>query len=384
MPSIQPRGNSFQLRVKHKRLATAFFHTFDSREEAEAYGARLVEKLDKGIIPTSLALHVKPKAEDDPLLVEIVRDYTKKGAITDSDDALLSVMFDEIKAVRFSSLTVEWVEDYVLTLKTEANHAPGTIRKRIGALARVIDWYIRRTTPKGQARPANPLRGLPTGYSTYTKDEAAMLDEGKRVKADRARDRRLLPDEEATVRRVLAGEKMPGKFKGVKVEPAFQLLFELILDTGLRLSEAYKLRVDQIELEKGYARIEGSKGARGVIKPRTVPLKLHLIPLLRARCEEIKKGRLFPWWDGDLETKKKTSAYLSKRFQQLFEYCGLDDFTEHDLRHEATCRWVTLRNSRGWVFSDVEISKIMGWSSLAMMLRYASLRGEDLAERLRD
>lgn len=57
--------------------------------------------------------------------------------------------------------------------------------------------------------------------------------------------------------------------------------------------------------------------------------------------------------------------------------------TEHDLRHEATCRWMQMRQpGGGWVFSDVEICRIMGWTSTDMMLTYASLRGEDLAARL--
>lgn len=385
-PSIQTRGSTHLLRVKHKLLAAPFFRTFDDYDEALAFGINLKKYLNAGTIPAVVAAHVKAPEDKaaDPLVIEVVRDYTKRAAVTESDDALLTVLLSEVAGMRLSMLTVQWVEQYVLLLKTDQNLAPGTIRKRIGSLGRVLDWHLNRTTPKGQPKPANPFRGLPIGYSHYSRDEAAMLGEGKKAKRDEARDRRLLPEEEATVRAILGGAKMPEKSKGVKKEPAFGLLFELILDTGLRLSEAYRLRVDQLELDKGYIRVEGSKGARGAIKPRTVPLKKNLIPLLRDRANEVGTGLLFPWWNGEIETKKATSAYLSKRFEQLFSYCGIIDFTEHDLRHEATCRWVTMRNARGWIFSEVEIAKIMGWSSLAMMLRYASLRGEDLAARMAD
>ena len=76
-------------------------------------------------------------------------------------------------------------------------------------------------------------------------------------------------------------------------------------------------------------------------------------------------------------------ARVSARFAVLFDYAQVPDFTAHDLRHEATCRWVELRSAGGgWLFSDVEICRIMGWSDPRMMLRYASLRGEDLAARL--
>ena len=50
--------------------------------------------------------------------------------------------------------------------------------------------------------------------------------------------------------------------------------------------------------------------------------------------------------------------------------------------HEAACRWFELRNDRGWVFSDIEICRVMGWKDTRMALRYASMRGEDLSSRL--
>jgi integrase len=103
---------------------------------------------------------------------------------------------------------------------------------------------------------------------------------------------------------------------------------------------------------------------------------------LRKRCEG-KKGLLFSFWDGDPLSLDRTSNALSKRFKTLFTYAGMPDFTEHDLRHEATCRWASMRNKRdtGWMWSELEICKIMGWSKTDMFLRYASLRGEDLADR---
>ena len=54
----------------------------------------------------------------------------------------------------------------------------------------------------------------------------------------------------------------------------------MILDTGMRLREAYRLRADQIDLAKGIINVEGSKGHRQVIKPRHVPIKPSLKPML--------------------------------------------------------------------------------------------------------
>jgi hypothetical protein len=53
----------------------------------------------------------------------------------------------------------------------------------------------------------------------------------------------------------------------------------------------------------------------------------------------------------------------------------MPDFTEHDLRHEATCRWATMRNKAdsGWMWSELEICKIMAfhiYSDLIFQLTY--------------
>ena len=91
---------------------------------------------------------------------------------------------------------------------------------------------------------------------------------------------------------------------------------------------------------------------------------------------------MFDFWNGTEEDLTATTNRLSKRFKSLFEYAELDNYVEHDLRHEACCRWVMLKGDKGWLFNELEICKILGWSNTKMMLRYASLRGEDLADRL--
>ncbi|RYH58961.1 MAG: hypothetical protein EON54_11320 [Alcaligenaceae bacterium] len=52
------------------------------------------------------------------------------------------------------------------------------------------------------------------------------------------------------------------------------------------------------------------------------------------------------------------------------------DFKEPNLRLETCCRWFELLGKDGhWLYSDVEICKIMGWTDYSMVLRYASIRG---------
>jgi integrase len=378
MASIQPRGDKFQLRVKHTLLPKPFFFTFPTEIEARSYGAQLEALLARGIVPQELL--TPTQTPGDFLLLEVVRAYTQQSAVlTDSDDALLDVVLQDqpVVGLRLSMLTFRWVEGYVKWLKSPEMHlVPSTIRKRIGVLGRVLDWHINSTTLDGATPLANPLRLLPRGYSSYSKTDSELVE----AKRDVARDQRLSASDDLRIRAALAGIKREGRERALLEDPAFTLLYSVIVDTGLRLFEAFRLRADMIDLQRNIINVEGSKGHRGASKPRVVPIKPSLREPLRAWCAG-RVGLIFPFWDGSKEQRPKTTSKLSARFKTLFEFATVPNFTEHDLRHEATCRWFELRNERGWMFSELEICRIMGWSDTKMVLRYASLRGEDLSAR---
>ncbi len=375
--NVQARGARFQLRVKHALLHKPFFFTFDTESEARSYGDQLEALLSRGIVPADL-LAAPERKTGDLLVIEVIRAYSKSAHVAPSDNEVLDVLVQETPGLRVSGITFAWCDDYVRRLKRTKNLAPGTIRKRVGSLARVLDWHIRQTTAPGAQPQANALRLLPRGYSSYTPEDVAS---GVAAKRDVVRNRRLSPDEYARIVRVLAGEKRADRERPLAVDPAFALLFDLIVDTGVRLFEAYRLRVQSIDFAQGIINVDGSKGHHGMIKPRVVPLKPALRAKLQAWCDG-RVGLVFPFWDGTPEQKDLASGRLTARFAVLFDYAQVPDFREHDLRHEATCRWVELRGERGWVFSDIEVCRIMGWTDTRMMLRYASLRGSDLASRL--
>jgi integrase len=370
MPSVQPRGAKFQLRVVHKLLPKPFFHTFDDEAAAYSYGHQLESLLAKGIIPQELL--AQSRAPASPLLIEAIRNYEAdpNTRVAPSDVPLLALLVNETPGLRMAGITFQWANDQIAGYKAR-KMAPGTIRKRIGALSKVVAWYHRSTAKEGQQPQLNVLSLLPKGYSQY----------GDGSVRDVKRDTRMSPDDEKAVRAALAGVKRPDRERAWGNDPAFELLFSLIVDTGMRLREAYWLRVEQLDAVRGVLNIDGTKGHHGVIKPRIVPLKRELRARLIEWCAG-KSGLVFPFWDGTPEDLPRCTARLSARFASLFEYAMVPNFTEHDLRHEACCRWVTLKGERGWLFNDTEICRLMGWESTDMMLRYASLRGEDLADRL--
>lgn len=372
MAAITQRGQRGQIRVKHRLLPKPFFDTFATEAEARAYAQQFESMLDRGIVPMELL--DQEKRGSDPLLSRVLEAYMDSGAAAPTDMPTMALLREKVGAHRLSAVSASWADNWVADMKTgERPLAPGTIRKRVGALARAIDAHWRANL-KG-APPGNPLRYMPRGYSQY--DASAPG-----ARADESRDRRMLPGELLAVRRAMSGERNPSSERSIVADPAFSLLFELILNTGLRLSEAYGLKVSQVDVASWVLRVDGSKGERGKRKPRVVPLVPSLRAPLRDWCAD-RVGLVFPFWTGLPEDKRNATNRLSARFATLFGYAGVPDFTEHDLRHEATCRWIEMRGGDGrWVFSETEVCRIMGWSDTKMMLRYASLRGEDLSARL--
>ena len=211
------------------------------------------------------------------------------------------------------------------------------------------------------------------------------------MRVDQVRDRRLQAGEEASIRQALAGVKRADRERSLQADAEFTLLFELLLHAGLRLREAYRLRVDQVDLQARVVRPQQSKLWHGKVAHRTVPLVPQLLDALShhlaTRGAVARPELLFPGlWDGDTSEAalKRASGRLSARFATLFAYAAATGLTEHDLRHEATCRWLELRDARGgWMFRAEEIGRIMGWAPGSRMIeRYASFRPEDLAGRL--
>lgn len=377
--NVQQRQNGrAQLRVKHPLLPRAFFFTFATKAEALAYGAQLHGLLDRGIVPAELA-GADDGRRGNPALLEMVRVYMKGFPVTESDAALLRAMSRELTGVRWRDVTFLWVERYVTHLKRERRLAPGSIRKRIGVLARVADYWLRAEC----SNDANPFRLLPRGYSIYSAQDAC----GRELKRDIARDRRLDAAEETRIEAALAGVRRLGRQRPWPADDAFRLLFHVILHQGMRLQEAIVARVADIDFEAGVWAIRGSKGHRGRERPRTMPIHPSLAGELRSWCaKRPADGRVFDFWRGDdAASLRRACNAASARFATLFAYAGADGLREHDLRHEACCRWLAMRDARGaWLFSEVEICRMFGWSDTRIMLRYANIRGSDLAARLLD
>jgi integrase len=138
----------------------------------------------------------------------------------------------------------------VETLFTIAwNTHTGTIRKRKGALSRVLEWLIKRYP---LCLSVNPLSRLPHGYSRYTaSDKAALAAEGADIPADFERDRRISRTEEARIVAHLEACRDGAKTAKDRSEyEALRVMFQLALRTAMRMREIYTLTRDQVRLDQ--------------------------------------------------------------------------------------------------------------------------------------
>ena len=382
----QKPSGKWEIGLRHPSLPGGRrYFTFDTEAEANAYAEQWrVMKMANIELPAEL---LKPKALTDATLAQVVRAWANSGHAAPTQQSALGSLVMEVGAVRLEDATYAWLTKYLQHLKVEKNLAPGSIRHRIQALGRCIDEWARHHP---DVVMQNPVRLLPKGYSSYNERDRAMVEAtGKTAKADVARDRRLNPGEEAKIVWALSGGQREDRPRGLQLKGGNALLtmFLLIVGTGIRLKEAYTLRRNQIDMAEKVIRVQSSKQWRGKVVFRDVPMRPEVHEALSAYLSTramLPQAWLFPFMDEEPGIDIKTvSQRLSFRFKLAFEYAGVFGLREHDLRHEATCRWLEMRDTTGnWMFRPEEVNRIMGWSANSTMAqRYASFRGADLAAR---
>ncbi|HVI60077.1 MAG TPA: site-specific integrase [Luteimonas sp.] len=370
----QRKDGSWEFVVKRSRmLPKPISMTFRVEAEGDAYVRRLEQLLDRGIVPDEFRTARRERATR---LREVVLEYKGAVSLSAADSGYISVVLDRLQAtLELRVVTFEWATGWVTSMKRDANLAPSTIRHHVGALARCLDWAVAH-----RKLPINPLRQLPKGYAQYSDADAtavATRKGGGEAKESTERDRRLAAGEEARIRAVLSGEKRADRQRALELKEKLALatLFDLALESAMRMSEMYTLEVGQVDFTKRTVFLERTKNG----SKRQVPMTSVAKRVLKAMIGKRRSGLVFPWWNGDreAETMKRCTAQLSRQFARIFEAAGCADLRFHDLRHEATARLYERTT-----LTDLQIAKITGHKDIRSLARYANLRGSDLAARL--
>lgn len=334
--------------------------TFYNEAEGDQYVAHLEALLAKGIVPDEFKR--REQARGMQTLADAMDEYQRAVHITDDDVGILKPLRTSIGNRSLMALDHDWAESWVRDLQGESL-APSTIRKKVGALARCLDWVMRR---KDTMLAVNPLRTLPKRYASK---------QGGR--SDEERDRRLQEGEESRILSVLRREKPANRQRALVLPDAesLMLMFTLALETAMRLREIYTLSRDQVDLKARTIFLDKTKNG----DKRQVPLSSVALSALTPYLADLTSDNLFPQWGGSYDPDKlrATSGRLSQQWARIFSAAQCDDLRFHDLRHEATSR-IYKRTT----LSDIQISRITGHKSLSMLRRYSNLRGTDLADSL--
>lgn len=381
MPTKRNRGSSWEFVVRRRGLLPKpLYLTFADEAEGDAYCAKLEALLDRGIVPDEILREGGGMAT----VADAIDAYVKAVAVKPSDVAYLGVVRERIGADRLMEIHYAWGESWVRSMKQTQNLSPSTIRHYVGALARCFDWVSKR---QQGTMPSNPLRMLARGYATYNEHDAlAVQSAGGDVPADDFIDRRLHPDEEKRIRAILAGEKPEGRQRAFALphREALAALFDLALESGMRLSECYTLGWDQVDIAGRTIQLSKTKnGSR-----RQVPMTTVAVRVMSdyrncgdnsRSCGNDLPGLVFPWWDGQQTqlSRQRTTSRLSRQFGRIFDAAGCPDFTFHILRHECISRLYE-RTS----LDSAVIQKIVGHFSATAHNRYISLRASTIASQL--
>jgi integrase len=164
--------------------------------------------------------------------------------------------------------------------------------------------------------------------------------------------------------RYLDEHELPRFLKACSKNADLHLAVLLSLTTGGRQSEVMGLRWGQIELKQGRAMLYA--GTTKNDDARVLPLVGEALTMLqeRAKVRSLTDDRIFP---ATYKAKKATFISLRTPFIAAMKEANINDFHWHDLRH--TCASYLMMNG----VSPLEISKVLGHRTMAMVSRYAHL-----------
>lgn len=165
---------------------------------------------------------------------------------------------------------------------------------------------------------------------------------------------------------ILAGAaKLNGGREGYAGAPeTFRLLLELMLETGMRVSDAVRFNPAAIEKGDSLWIYTYTQEKRGKTK-KPEPIEAYLSDWLKTAIESCKPlSPTRPFWSGSESNRYGVAYQVYDRMQTIGERCGIADCRPHRLRDTFAARAL----SRGVSIGDV--SRLLGHSSVKITETY--------------
>ena len=184
----------------------------------------------------------------------------------------------------------------------------------------------------------------------------------------------LSPDEVRAMRKVLADAAALARVKGNQAPVRDQLIIELALGTGLRVSEMASLKVEDLFLKKGQnsLHVRNGKGGKDRLVQFSVALKTLILDYLNYRKSSS------PYLFASERGNQITASGIQQLFKKWVKKAGLPkQYSIHSLRHTYATR---LYKASGYNLRLVQ--KQLGHSSVSTTQVYADTSSEDVDEAL--
>jgi integrase len=218
---------------------------------------------------------------------------------------------------------------------------------------------LKGSTVKKELDLLSKVFGYVMGEMNITLPAGNPVDPVRKPKESRPRERRLSKRELGKVLAECEASRNPWLYPAAMFAIA----------TAMRQGEMLLMEWERVRLDRKVAVLpdENVKNGEG----RSVPLSSGAIEILKQLKgegrRERKKGRVFP-----VERMTLYHAFIA-----ACKRAGVEDFTWHDLRHEALSRLA----ERGDL-TVIELASISGHKTLQMLKRYTHLHAENLAIKL--
>ena len=239
-----------------------------------------------------------------------------------------------------------------------------TLKRDLGALSTALTHAVR----PHEFIAENPAQGVNVKVEDDKRVRFLSDDERKRLlRALKKRDRDFYKARASNAENRLSRgmEPLPvGKFKDYLTP-----LTILVMNTGLRRSEALGLTWDNVQLE-GEPRITVRAAMTKSSKTRHMPLNESAVKILKQWHKQTDDtGPVFTHPATGLKLNKAHRAWKS-----LMEKARIDDFRFHDLRHDFASQLV-MKGQPLYL-----VKELLGHGSIEMTERYAHLADDALAK----
>jgi integrase len=323
MATIRQRGNRWQCIIKRKGHPL-LSNTFDLRKDAEKWARQQERAMDAG-------QWIDRTEAEQTTLEELLKRYAKEVSISKRGKDAEEVRIEQFKKTNLAkysvaSITGQMVAEWRDSRLKEVSGS--TVCRDLTLLSHVFSVAIREWGIALHSNPVSLIRKPPAG---------------------KPRDRILTSEQRAA----LVGAC--GQCQSPWVKP----VVVFALETAARRGEILALTWRDVDLERKVAKVSGKTGSR------SIPLSPACVSMLRSLPRSLE-GHVFPV---TIETLKQAYARAVTR-------ASIQDFTFHDLRHDALTRLARLG------LNILELRSISGHATANMLQRYVSIDAGDLAKKL--